>query len=274
MPASELTGEEITALVGSRHEVVGFAYPAAGLQPYYDWLMKTLHLLGDSSAGELRVARDESGASRVWVAPGRVVLAGRAYAFMGALIDLATLNNETAHVWAKVGDDAVSIGAGVAGDGWPDEAHIKLAEVAIEAGMLTSITDLRAVGRLTDAHGWFGYLMAIETQGDTSTPSVVSIELVDAQGARVRMRDVLRVRVSGEADMGDTTGATIAAGTGTTAVETVTAGKDLVLMSDDEGRYELILTHGEAGTAALRLGAAPIGGRPADHSVILAVVHA
>lgn len=44
MSIQELTSEEITALVGTRHPVVGFEYPVNGLQPYYEWLMRTLDL--------------------------------------------------------------------------------------------------------------------------------------------------------------------------------------------------------------------------------------
>ena len=40
---------------GSRHAVTGVLTPELGMQPYYDWLLETLHLLNESSCGALRV---------------------------------------------------------------------------------------------------------------------------------------------------------------------------------------------------------------------------
>lgn len=274
MAVRELTGDEITALVGMRHESAGFEYAAGGLQPYYEWLMRSLHLLGESAAGELRVARDESGEARVWIAPGRAVVDGRAWLLDGQVVELATLNNETAYVWAEVVSEQLVVAADVAANGWPANAHIKLAEVVIEAGQVTSIIDRRGEGRLSDAHTRFGYVMAIESQGDVATPSTVHIELVDAQGERVKLVDYLRVRVTDVGHPGTSTAATIGPTGSTTVIETVTTDKDLVLKSDAQGRYELLLTHDQVATAVVRLGVAPVGGRIADWSKSLAVAHA
>ncbi|NJL32438.1 MAG: hypothetical protein HC898_12940 [Phycisphaerales bacterium] len=63
--------DEIQALVGERHAVTGMEYPPQGLQPYYQWLISSLHQLAQASAGAFRVDRDADLLTSVYVAPGR-----------------------------------------------------------------------------------------------------------------------------------------------------------------------------------------------------------
>ena len=72
MPIQELTSAEIEALVGTRHGVTGVEYPPNGLQPYYQWLMRAVHLLAEAASlsGGLRVSRDTASATRVRRRPG------------------------------------------------------------------------------------------------------------------------------------------------------------------------------------------------------------
>ena len=143
MVVRELTEAEIEALVGARHEVTGLAYPANGLQPYYAWLVRTLHLLAESSAGALRVARDAESATAVRVMPGRATVDGVVVAYEGGELDLALHNNDTALVWLVEDAEQAKVEAGASGDGWPVGPHIKLAEVELAEGAIVNVLDRR-----------------------------------------------------------------------------------------------------------------------------------
>lgn len=81
------------------------------------------------------------------------------------------------------------------------------------------------------------HTLTITTQGDTGTPSVVKIKSLKAHGERLLdANGLLRVRVCNNASYADSTNATIAAGTGSTLVDTITANKDLVI-SPTAGAY-------------------------------------
>ena len=142
MTIQELSTSEIEQRVSTRHAGTGIEYPPSGLQPYYHWLVRTLHLLAESSAAALRVAEDDTNATTVRIMPGRASIGGVALSYDGGTIDLSTYNNDTAYIWlendggaaVKVADDAT---------GWPGGAHIKLAEVTLASGEITEIVDRR-----------------------------------------------------------------------------------------------------------------------------------
>jgi hypothetical protein len=143
MAIKELTAQAMELLVGTRHASTGFEFPANGLQPYYEWLIRALYLLGESSAGALRVAEDDVNATTVWIAPGRASIAAVTLAYGGGTLELGSYNNDTAYVWLY--DDAgnAAIGIGAAAGGWPAGNHIKLAEVTLSSGAITEILDRR-----------------------------------------------------------------------------------------------------------------------------------
>ena len=143
MVVRELAEAEIEALVGSRHGVTGLEYPANGLQPYYAWLVRALHLLAESSAGALRVARDAGSVTAVRVMPGRATVDDVVVAYEGGELELASLNNDTALVWLVEDGGEAKVEAGASGDGWPGEAHIKLAEVELAEGVIVGVVDRR-----------------------------------------------------------------------------------------------------------------------------------
>lgn len=143
MTIQDLSAEQITALVGTRHAVTGVEYPPGGLQPYYEWLVRTLHHLAESSAGALRVARSSASATAVVVSPGRASIGGVALAFEGETLELATFNNSTVLVWLEDLAGAAVIGHGASAGGWPGGLHIKLAEVTVAAGEVTAVLDRR-----------------------------------------------------------------------------------------------------------------------------------
>lgn len=275
MGIMDLTSEQIEALVGTRHEQAGFEYPPAGLQPYYDWLVRTLHHLGENAAGWLGVRRDDANATSVHVAPGGAVIDGQRVSFDGGAIDLAVHNNDTAYVWLVIDEGEALLDAGGDGDGWPAAGHVKLAEVTLEAGAVVSIVDRRPAAMQGDAHDAARYTIALQTQGDTGSPSTIVIELRDAQGDRIAQADALRVRVCDEHAYSPATNATIApdAGSDTTTLETLAADADLVLQSDAAGAFTITLTNATAETVTLRLGPPPVGGRRAAYDATLNVTH-
>lgn len=143
MPSQDLTSQQIAALVGSSHDITGLAYPEAGLQPYYDWLIRSLHRLAEASAGDLRVWYDADDAAAVWVAPGRCSIAGEVLSFSGGSIDLGIYNNSTALIWLQDNAGAAEIGTADTSAGWPTGDHLKLAEAQLDTGEVTTITDRR-----------------------------------------------------------------------------------------------------------------------------------
>lgn len=143
MSIKQLTTEEIIDLVGTHHAGTKMKYPSRGLQPYYEWLLQSLHLLAESSAFPFRVARDDANDTSVFILPGRASIGSVALDYTGETIDLAAYNNGTAYLWLE--DDAGSPLISSANDatGWPGGAHIKLAEVTLAAGRITQIIDRR-----------------------------------------------------------------------------------------------------------------------------------
>jgi hypothetical protein len=143
MSIKELTADEIDALVGTRHAVTGIEYPPNGLQPYYRWLVRTLHLLSESSLGAFRVTPDDISAMLILVAPGRATLSGVLLEFNGQTLDLSSFNNDTAYVWLYNNAGEASVGVTPDATGWPGGTHLKLAEVSNASGAITQIIDRR-----------------------------------------------------------------------------------------------------------------------------------
>ncbi|MCC6681767.1 MAG: hypothetical protein IT445_12770 [Phycisphaeraceae bacterium] len=143
MTIRDLSSDQITDLVGTRHQTTGVEFPPAGLQPYHEWLVRQLHHLAESSCGALRVMRDDESATTVRVMPGRASIDLAVLAYAGGVFDLAAFNNDTAYLWLEDDSGAASIGVATSGSDWPGTAHLKLAEVTIAAGVVTDILDRR-----------------------------------------------------------------------------------------------------------------------------------
>jgi hypothetical protein len=280
MAIRELTSAEIEGLVGMRHAVAGFEYPTNGLQPYYRWLVSSLHLLGEASAGGLRVDRDDSDETTVRIAPGRATLDGVVLEYAGGTLDVGPFNNGAGYVWVYDGGSGVAVvGAGSGAAGWPSYPHIKLAEVALSAGVIVQVLDRRGEAILNQGPdsrvvaGLVTYQMAITAQGGTSTPTAVTIAMRDFRGNPVAVTDYLRVRVCNNGGYTNATNASITAGSNTTVVETIVAGKDLVLKSHTDGVFVVSLTDGAAETVTLRIGPPTFSARRADYSPTLNISH-
>lgn len=143
MAIVELTAAQARALAGARHAETGVLYPEEGMQPYYLWLVRSIHALASASAGSLRVAPDDATPTSARVAPGRATLQRASLAFEGSTIDLAAFNNAVAYVWLYDHSGAAAIGVGASGDGWPITPHVPLAEVTLANGSVQSILDRR-----------------------------------------------------------------------------------------------------------------------------------
>lgn len=143
MSQMELSPQQISDLVGSRHPATGIAFPPAGLQPYHDWLIQTLHRLAEASAGDLRVGRADAPPTAIHLAPGRCSIGGVGLSLAATTIDLATVNNDTALVWVYDDNGNAVASTATAATGWPSAAHLKLAEVTLAGGAVTGILDRR-----------------------------------------------------------------------------------------------------------------------------------
>lgn len=143
MPSLDLTSQQIAERVGDTHPVTGLTYPEAGLQPYYEWLIRSLHRLAEASAGDLRVWHDADAASSVWVAPGRCSIAGQTLAYDGGSLDLGAYNNDTALIWLHDNAGTAELATASDATGWPGTDHLRLARAQLDSGAVTLITDLR-----------------------------------------------------------------------------------------------------------------------------------
>lgn len=143
MSIKELTSQELADLVDTRHAATGVAYAPRGLQPYYEWLLRSVHLLAESSAGAFRVAKDDESDTSIIILPGRASISGVALEFPGDVMELAAYNNDTALVWLEDNAGQTDINVTDAATGWPGGSHIKLAEVTLVAGEITQIIDRR-----------------------------------------------------------------------------------------------------------------------------------
>ncbi len=283
MPTRPLTPDEINALVGTHHPTAGFEYPVNGLQPYYHWLVTSLHLLGQASAGHLQVSRDDATVTTIRVEPGRAMINTTILDAPATTIDLAAFNNDTVYIWLAPSTPPANpvIGHDCQANGWPTTPHLKLAEVTLTAGQITAILDRRFETILRHgldpqaAAASATYAMAITTAGSTASPTTVTVTLQDLYANPINTPHPLRVRVCDQDGYTDATNATLAptAGSSTTTLQTITADKDLVLQSDPNGVLTLDVTNATAQTVTLRLGPAPLSSRCGDYTPTLNITH-
>lgn len=128
-----------------------------------------------------------------------------------------------------------------------------------------------AIASLTGAMRSFK--MTILSQGSHTTPSVVGIQLCDGNGDLLSQAVYVRIRVTDNGGFLAATHATIAVFVGT-LVETITANKDLVVLSSVDGLIELTCTDTTIETFNLDLAPASVSPAFADHHNSLTVTHA
>lgn len=278
MTIKDLSSAQVSALVGTRDGRSGVLYPAAGLQPWHEWLVRTLDAL-DADAPGLRVAADDGSDTAVYITAGVAGVGGDLLSYAGGTIELSAYDDDTAYVWLYSNAGVATIGKSTDAAGWPTTEHLKLAEVTLAGGAITGIVDRRLSALLSGAAGGVGggaalrFTPAIETQGSTSGASRIHIQATDLEGRAITGVCYLRLRVCDEDDYADATDATIAAAGASSVVETLSATKDLVLASSAVGLFEIDLTDATAETLTLRMGPAPLGAALADYRAALDVTH-
>lgn len=143
MAIEPLSHEQILAQVDQRDPTTGVRTPPIGQQPYYDWLIESLQLLSDASCGALRVVKDDASATTIRIMPGRATIDGTVLVVSTATFELATFNNLTVYVWLEDNSGDAMLDLASSATGWPPAKHLKLAEVTLEAGVITNILDRR-----------------------------------------------------------------------------------------------------------------------------------
>ncbi len=278
MAAKDKTSSQVEALAGTRDARTGLLHWAVGDTAYAAKVGNALHHLALAAAFWLLVKESDSNNTSVQVQQGHVPVGNALINYAGGTVDLAAHDDDTAYVWAyNSGTHAApvaAIGFDSDGNGWPSVDHVKLATVTLVSGAITSIVDLRGQSVVRPAHADPHYDFAITVQGDTGTPSTVTITLKDAQGQTIPEADRLRVRVCDQDGETDATNATIAAGTNTTAIKSHTANKDIDFKSHTNGVFTITLTNATAETVTLRIGMAELSGRRAEYKTTQDVAHA
>jgi hypothetical protein len=274
MAVKDLTVAQIVALAGTRLAKSGALVITPNTENYLVPAASAFYHLDNASLG-LACMADDAAATTVRVtACGQVPIAGSVYIYAGGAISLSSYNGDTALVYAYVNSGALALGAASIADGWPATEHVKVAAVTVAGSAISTIVDYRGAQVLSSSHDQVRYVLSLTTQGTTSGASTVTITLVDAAGQQIKTTDYLRVRICNSGAYATATNATIAAGANTTAVETMTSNKDLVLKSHTDGTFTVTLTDASAETVTLRIGPPTLSGRRGDYTATLNVTHA
>jgi hypothetical protein len=115
----------------------------------------------------------------------------------------------------------------------------------------------------------------ISVQGNVGSPSTVTFQLQDANGENLSEQVYLRVRLTDSlTDFTVATNGSIAAGAGTTAVETLTSNKDIVFQSDASGLVTITYTNANAVTRYLMLAPSTLCPALGNYNNYKAVTHA
>ncbi len=142
MTISQLTHEQVDQLAGETLPA-GITLATNGMQPYYHWLMQTIHRLAQTTFTNLRVDQASESATSIHVSAGRATIDSVVLESDALVIDLSSYNNDTAYIWIEDDSGEALIDSASDATGWPGAVHIKLAEVTLTAGEITAIVDRR-----------------------------------------------------------------------------------------------------------------------------------
>ena len=168
---SEIYPEEQELLAITEDEHTGVEYIPTGKTPYYLEFRKLLHRLTLAAArsGDLRPFAD--GAATIGVKSGRAVINGQNINFAGAE-DVALTNNALNRVYLDE-TGALQITTGdFPGD---RSVYLPLAEVTLDAGVITSLTDLRGEAFLQSLPPRDGIWMQATYDGDINTSQAEAV---------------------------------------------------------------------------------------------------
>lgn len=155
----------------------------------------------------------------------------------------------------------------------PDETGTLATQDYVDTATPDLSTVENAIAAIEDELFYFS--MEITTQGDTSTPSVVTISRLDFAGAVVTGYWAARFRICDFTTSSHAANANAVISTGDTLLETITADKDLVVAtSGPGGTISITITNATAEGMYLRMGPPLLGALRADYSALQHVVHA
>lgn len=144
---TKLTDDQAVALSATTDSSTGAVYPSVAVNNWAAAIYRFLHrvLAALNVANALRVYTIDSNADAVGVRPGRIDIAGTVLDYAGAdpAVDGLT-NNATTYIWIYNSSGSAAVASGASGGGWPTYEHIKLAEVTMASGVITTIVDRRS----------------------------------------------------------------------------------------------------------------------------------
>lgn len=201
MAQKQLTDAEAASLYGTTDADSGVPTPAVTKNNWGPDMVRTIDRLSAVAFDDLQVYETDDADDSIAVRPGRVAIRGTGYTYAGADPAVSSVaNNDTTYVWAYVSGGAIAIGSAIDATGWPATPHVKLAEVTLSAGAITTIVDRRfdhAIAR----HAITAPLFALGTwaiDGDgartngagmvgavTLTEQAAALAVVDDGGAQV-----------------------------------------------------------------------------------------
>lgn len=145
MAELQLTDDEALAYSGTTDADAGLTYPTVGDSSWAADLYRLVRRLATLAVFDLHVYPVSGNADAVGVRAGRCRIGATEYSYAGAdpAVD-GLADNETTYLWAEDdGGGGVQVASAAQGVGWPGTAHLKLAEVTMASGVITSIVDRR-----------------------------------------------------------------------------------------------------------------------------------
>ncbi len=124
-----LSQSEIDDLIGTAHTGTGMIYPPPGMQPYYVWLVNTLHRLAECSVPAFQVVADDTDTTTVMISPGRAMIGNDRLVYGGGVLQLSQYNNSTALIYLQSNSGEADIQVASDVEGWPDTLHLRLEHI-------------------------------------------------------------------------------------------------------------------------------------------------
>ncbi|HAI11065.1 MAG TPA: hypothetical protein DCM28_05130 [Phycisphaerales bacterium] len=149
MAEKALTNTQANALAATTNATTGMTYPTANEDPWMAAYNRQLDQVNAVAVrgNDLRVYEVDGNADAIGVRPGRKAFANTVLIYAGAdpAVDSLT-DNDTTYIWLYNASGAATIGSAIDATGWPAVPHVKLAEVTMADGVITSILDRRGEG--------------------------------------------------------------------------------------------------------------------------------
>jgi hypothetical protein len=148
MAFEQLSDAEALALNGTV-DAAGVAYPQLLQARWAEAMLRALARLREVAVTSLCVLPIQDEPAAVGVTSGSVVLEGvlLEYAGSGGSAAVTSIaDNDTALIYGEKSGSSLVIAKRTTAQGWPTTAHVKLAKVEREGGVILSIQDMRFAG--------------------------------------------------------------------------------------------------------------------------------